>query len=469
MSPAGLQHLSAHRYKAGSSTTVDGVLNVWWEFAARLLPRWMAPNLVTLTGTVAIFASVVVARRAAAPCLIVGAAALPASLQGRLPLSLPPIVNWLIVAALFFYQTMDAIDGKQARRTNSSSPLGQLFDHGCDALVAAAVAHNLLLAIGLEGTWLAAAIGCVTLALFFAGQWEEYYTRVLRTNVGGAVGTSEAQLVLMAVHVAAALLPCDSWVGRMAAGYPTPLNHAVGYGLLALAAFPLMRYILNVTVVRREMGALYAFLPTAVLAVTTLAFTLPSAWTGVHLKLGLTEYRSLLLASAALAQTHLSTQMIVFSMARDTFPVFAQPVAWLLPLVAVVDAVAPTRAVAALHLYAGAVVAAYALFVSGAAQQIAAHLGIAIFTIPAHPASPGESAVTAALGATIGSAGAVPGPAAVKPARPSSRGRSKATTASTAKGNRAVVRGKAASRAPSLAKSKRRAQSTSISAAARRK
>lgn len=29
---------------------------------------------------------------------------------------------------------MDAIDGKQARRTNSSSPLGELFDHGCDSL-----------------------------------------------------------------------------------------------------------------------------------------------------------------------------------------------------------------------------------------------------------------------------------------------------------------------------------------------
>lgn len=28
----------------------------------------------------------------------------------------------------------DCIDGKQARRTRSSSPLGQLFDHGCDAL-----------------------------------------------------------------------------------------------------------------------------------------------------------------------------------------------------------------------------------------------------------------------------------------------------------------------------------------------
>ncbi|CAN1217453.1 Choline/ethanolaminephosphotransferase 1 [Linum perenne] len=37
----------------------------------------------------------------------------------------------------FLYQTFDAVDGKQARRTNSSSPLGELFDHGCDALACA--------------------------------------------------------------------------------------------------------------------------------------------------------------------------------------------------------------------------------------------------------------------------------------------------------------------------------------------
>ena len=35
---------------------------------------------------------------------------------------------------LFIYQSLDAIDGKQARRTNSSTPLGELFDHGCDSL-----------------------------------------------------------------------------------------------------------------------------------------------------------------------------------------------------------------------------------------------------------------------------------------------------------------------------------------------
>lgn len=29
-------------------------------------------------------------------------------------------------------KTLDALDGKQARRTKTSSPLGSIFDHGCD-------------------------------------------------------------------------------------------------------------------------------------------------------------------------------------------------------------------------------------------------------------------------------------------------------------------------------------------------
>lgn len=32
------------------------------------------------------------------------------------------------------YSTFDNLDGKQARRISASSPLGELFDHGCDAL-----------------------------------------------------------------------------------------------------------------------------------------------------------------------------------------------------------------------------------------------------------------------------------------------------------------------------------------------
>lgn len=34
----------------------------------------------------------------------------------------------------FAYQTLDGIDGKQARRTGMSSVLGELMDHGLDAI-----------------------------------------------------------------------------------------------------------------------------------------------------------------------------------------------------------------------------------------------------------------------------------------------------------------------------------------------
>lgn len=35
----------------------------------------------------------------------------------------------------FAYQTFDAVDGLHARAIKASSPLGQLFDHGIDALL----------------------------------------------------------------------------------------------------------------------------------------------------------------------------------------------------------------------------------------------------------------------------------------------------------------------------------------------
>lgn len=43
---------------------------------------------------------------------------------------------------MFIYQSLDAIDGKQARRTNSQSPLGELFDHGCDSVSAGKLKSN---------------------------------------------------------------------------------------------------------------------------------------------------------------------------------------------------------------------------------------------------------------------------------------------------------------------------------------
>ncbi len=47
--------------------------------------------------------------------------------------NIPSYCFFFAAFCIFVYSTLDAIDGKQARRTKSSSPLGQLFDHGCDS------------------------------------------------------------------------------------------------------------------------------------------------------------------------------------------------------------------------------------------------------------------------------------------------------------------------------------------------
>jgi len=54
-------------------------------------------------------------------------------MEGDLP-------GWFCVmmgVAFFLYMLCDNTDGKQARRTGSSSPLGMLIDHGMDSISAA--------------------------------------------------------------------------------------------------------------------------------------------------------------------------------------------------------------------------------------------------------------------------------------------------------------------------------------------
>lgn len=46
------------------------------------------------------------------------------------------IPRWVFLFSglnVFIYYTLDGIDGKQARRTGTSTPLGELFDHGLDS------------------------------------------------------------------------------------------------------------------------------------------------------------------------------------------------------------------------------------------------------------------------------------------------------------------------------------------------
>jgi ethanolaminephosphotransferase len=83
------------------NSTLSAKLQPYWNFVASLLPRWLAPNAITAIGS-----AVVVA--ATALCVLTP----EGSTRGR-----PAYVNVAVLLATFFFQTADAVDGKQARAT----------------------------------------------------------------------------------------------------------------------------------------------------------------------------------------------------------------------------------------------------------------------------------------------------------------------------------------------------------------
>ncbi|KAF1863727.1 hypothetical protein Lal_00030816 [Lupinus albus] len=99
--------------------------------------------------------------------------------------SAPP--RWVHFAhglLLFLYQTFDAVDGKQARRTNSSSPLGELFDHGCDALACTfeALAFGSTAMCGRSTFW----FWLISAVTFYGATWEHDH-EVTHPNPGNSL------------------------------------------------------------------------------------------------------------------------------------------------------------------------------------------------------------------------------------------------------------------------------------------
>ena len=111
--------LASYRYSAPNLSLLEKLcLDRYWQFLAdRVYPRWLAPNLLTLAGGTCIF--------------------LAAALSGwHSPKLCGESPRWLYACnalLLFAYQTLDGSDGKQARKTQSGSALGELMDHGIDA------------------------------------------------------------------------------------------------------------------------------------------------------------------------------------------------------------------------------------------------------------------------------------------------------------------------------------------------
>eukprot|EP00808_Paulinella_micropora_P020033 g64987.t1 len=122
--PVGLEGLrdglSRYKYVSPNKSFAEALFLVdfWNWFAKKFYPAWLAPNMITFLGVVAQLITLL---------LLVYYSP---EINGQTP------AWWLPLAAVagMFYQTMDGTDGVQARQTKSGSPMGELFDHGVDAI-----------------------------------------------------------------------------------------------------------------------------------------------------------------------------------------------------------------------------------------------------------------------------------------------------------------------------------------------
>ena len=178
-----------YKYCGGDSSPVyAAVLSPWAQFCVdTFVPLSMAPNTITLTG-------LVMSLLATTLTLIYN------------PTLAPGGPRWLHVVtgvSVFAYQTLDNMDGKQARRTGSSSALGMFFDHACDSINAGVTIIAMGSVLGTGWTPLLFITYLASFIPFYLQTWEEYYSRTMILPPFN--GPSEGLLMSMGLCFASAL------------------------------------------------------------------------------------------------------------------------------------------------------------------------------------------------------------------------------------------------------------------------
>ncbi|KAJ0179614.1 hypothetical protein K1T71_005326 [Dendrolimus kikuchii] len=221
LNAAQLKRLSEHKYSCTSASLLDAWLQPWWCWLVSKTPLWLAPNLITILGLIVNIVTTLI-------------------LVWYSPDARQDPPRWacaLCALGVFIYQSLDAIDGKQARRTGSQSPLGELFDHGCDSISTVFIALGACIAVklGEYPMWMFFQCFCA-MTLFYCAHWQAYVTGTLKM---GRIDVTEAQYSIIAIHMVSAILGPDFWATQVFGGLEVRYSlalAAIGGAFLTIGA-----------------------------------------------------------------------------------------------------------------------------------------------------------------------------------------------------------------------------------------
>ncbi|KAI2630358.1 CDP-alcohol phosphatidyltransferase [Hypomontagnella submonticulosa] len=317
ISDDALIHLKSYQYSSVDKSPVSYyILRPYWNAFVELMPLWLAPNMVTLIGFFFILANI-------------------ALLVIFMPDLMGPGPSWLYFSfafGLFMYQTMDNIDGKQARRTGTSSGLGELFDHGIDSLncTLGSLLETAAMALGTSKSGVFTAL-CPCLPMFFS-TWETYHTHTL--YLGYVNGPTEGLLIACSVMALSGIYGPGIWtepiVNIVGKDYLFGYDELVGdhsirdvwiliiVGSLLLGHMPFC--VLNVVKARRKnnLPVLPVFLEWIPMAIYTISI---GAWLySPYSTLMRENHLVLFCLTMSLVFGRMTTKMILAHLTRQPFP-----------------------------------------------------------------------------------------------------------------------------------------------------
>jgi uridylate kinase len=183
------ENLKKWKYAVNDNSITTSCFNPLWNFLVNLVPKTVAPNVLTLAG----FMFVVYAFYL---CYY--------HVDEH-----PNFASFIVCAYTFAYMNLDAIDGKHARKIRNSSPLGELFDHSCDNTSVVFSMASLCMVLGIKNLETQLYIVNTAQLVFLNSHIDAFRKRIV--EFGKFTGPGEALVVYLLVTLACGIFG-NQWV-----------------------------------------------------------------------------------------------------------------------------------------------------------------------------------------------------------------------------------------------------------------
>ncbi|KAK4321847.1 hypothetical protein Pmani_007384 [Petrolisthes manimaculis] len=214
LTPEQLQGFENYKYSAQDTSPLSNyVMHPFWNTVVKICPRWIAPNVLTFVGFLFTVANFVL--------LAVYDYSYYASSDDTPGDQYPPIPSWVWLACAFNHfmaHTLDGIDGKQARRTGTSGPLGELFDHGLDSWTTFFIPACIWSVFGRVDYSITPLrfyfVLWNVITCFYTSHWEKYLTGILFLPWGYDV----SQVLIFVIYLVTGFCGQDIWKFEIVGG-----------------------------------------------------------------------------------------------------------------------------------------------------------------------------------------------------------------------------------------------------------